>query len=247
MGLDPSALKLGKAQQHSLSSATLTISSFTLSTYHLLLFNSLAIRARTPVQGSAQPTFKMHIFKRIKRKSTAPAAPSTSATNSSAMSYIDDDATTLAPSIAPAATDTAAARAALLATLAEAIFTTFRTIHRVHDTPREHVRDVAARLEALRDAVEACAAPDGAPPAGGREEGDGGPLAGAVGAAMRECERRVIGVRAGGLSLVGHDSFTRGKLGVVGMGKLDAARRRAEPIDRFAAVFRAVPLVEARG
>ena len=161
------------------------------------------------------------------------------------MSYIDDDATTLAPSIAPA-TAAAPARAALLATLAEAIFTTFKTIRRVDDTPREHLRGVAARLEALRDAVEACAARPGDDdaPAGGREEGDDGPPAGAVGAAMLECERCVRGVRAGGLSLVGLDSYYWAKIGA---GRLDAARRRGEPIDGFAAVFRAVPLVEARG
>lgn len=116
------------------------------------------------------------------------------------------------------------------------------------DTPREHLRDVAARLEALRDAVEACtaAAPDPPPPAGGQEEegGDGLPLAEAVGAAMRECERRVLGVRASGLSLVGRDSYYWAKAGT---GLLDAARRRGEPLGGFTAVFRAVPLVEARG
>jgi hypothetical protein len=220
----------------------------------------------------------MHLLKRLKRKSVPPRAvdPTAFAAGSRPASYIDDDATTLAPSIAPtsaaaaaaaAADDDDDARAALLATLKDVIFDTFKTIRRVHDIPREHLRGVAARLEALRDAVEACPAPVPAPtpsfpavagtakafaaaaePAPGGGIGIGGGeawerrLRGALAAAMRECEGCARAERLRGLALVGLNHVYWAKLGARGCA---VATWRREPVEEYARVFVAVPLAVA--
>lgn len=126
----------------------------------------------------------MNFFARLKRKPNqpAPASPAASSSTTNRPPNADAEAKSPVQPISPA-------HAALLATLADVILTTFKSIRRMHDAPRERLRTLAACLERLQAAAEALG-PASTP---GRGLGGGEVLD----AALRECEEHVRGAALG--------------------------------------------------